>query len=98
MSEPDCKKCGEPVSLERGIVAVGDLNATGMDYYCEECAPNRGEGYTLADLEQWQRESREERAVDDLKRKTRVMDLLGPDVYFQAGFGGSPVPGGEVEP
>lgn len=84
---PNCKACGEPVSLERGITVVGDLNAPGVDYYCEACAPNRGRGYTLADLERWREESRTERAVQDLARKQKVMDLLGPDVYFKAGFG-----------
>lgn len=66
--EPRCTKCGEPVSLERGITAVGDLNAPGMDYYCEACEPNRGKGYTLADLERWHEDGQIERAKYELAR------------------------------
>jgi len=75
---PECKACGQPVSLERGITVTGDLNAAGMDYYCAPCAPNQGRGYTLADLQRM----REERKTERAKYEMSLMDRVGPDVYF----------------
>lgn len=81
-----CAECGSVLSLEVGITNYGPEG--GSKLYCTPCSPNQGKGYTLADIQQWQRESREQREVDRAARETRVMDLLGPDAYFQSGLGG----------
>lgn len=86
MSHPDgqsCSKCGCELSLEVGIVRTGTLAEDSVDkLYCEPCAPNRGKGYTLADLERMREELREAWAKTIRDRELRLMEQLGPDVYF----------------
>jgi hypothetical protein len=79
-----CAKCGNKLSLEVGIVNYGPEGDSKL--YCQPCSPSKGTGYTLSDIKQWRREEHEAHAVYDLKRKTELMDMLGPDVFFAAGF------------
>jgi hypothetical protein len=81
-----CAECGAELSMEVGITNYGPEG--GSKLYCTPCAPNRGKGYTLADLEKWRRETQEQREVDKLRRQTHVMDLMGPDDFFRSGLGG----------
>lgn len=77
--EAKCCKCETPVSYETGFTLSGTL-AEGSEHrvYCPECAPNQGKGYTLADLEQWKRDTQ----VDRDRYQMAKMEQLGPDVYF----------------
>lgn len=74
-----CSVCANELTLEVGIVHSSTL-ADGAPFalYCQPCAPNRGKGYTLADLQQMREDGQVERA----KYETSVMDRVGPDVYF----------------
>ncbi len=75
----ECCECGRTVSYKTGFSLIGGLGDSSKDrVYCPQCAPNRGKGYTLRDLERMRDESRITRAQRDI----RLMDQLGPDVYF----------------
>jgi len=74
-----CHKCGKQVSLEVGITSYG--NEAESHLYCTPCSPG-GKGYTLSDLQQMRTESREafDKVIRD--REVRLMEQMGPDVYF----------------
>ena len=80
-AEAKCFECGATVSYDTGFTMTGGLGDNSQDrIWCPEHTPNRGKGYTLADLEKWKRESQEQREADKLRRQTHVMDLMGPNV------------------
>lgn len=71
-----CAECGNPLTLEVGITNYGPEG--GSKLYCTPCSPNRGKGYTLADLAKWREDSQIARA----EREMQLMEQLGPDVYL----------------
>lgn len=85
--EAKCSQCGTSVSYETGFTMTGGLGDNSLDrVYCPACAPKTGKGYTLSDMQEWQQREREERAAYQLRRQAELMDMLGPDVFFAAGF------------
>ncbi|SHQ62896.1 Uncharacterised protein [Mycobacteroides abscessus subsp. bolletii] len=78
----ECAKCGDQLSMEVGIAMHAEGNPEVTTYFCAPCDPNRGRGYTLSDLQKMRDETRE--AWDEMlkNRKFRLMEQLGPDVYF----------------
>jgi hypothetical protein len=83
---PKCQTCGIAVTLETGITLVMD-DADLREYYCDEHNPNKGRGYTLADMEKWREESQVQRGEYEMS----MMNLVGPDVYFAVKDKGSPM-------
>lgn len=78
-----CCDCGTPVSYETGFTMTGGLGDNSEDrIYCPQHAPNQGKGYTLSDLQQMRAESRDawDKTIRD--REVRLMEQVGPDVYF----------------
>lgn len=75
-----CTKCGDELSMEVGITAHTEHGVT--TYFCGECNPNRGRGYTLSDLQRWGADMRE--GWDQMRRDHQLwcMEQMGPDVYF----------------
>jgi hypothetical protein len=58
MSGQVCAKCGEPLSMEVGIVQCTTLaDDAPITLFCQPCAPNQGKGYTIADLAAMREES-----------------------------------------
>lgn len=79
MSAAKCHQCGIPVSYETGFSMTGGLGDNSQDrLWCPEHAPDKGPGYTLADFERMKAENQAARN----ERQMRVMESLGPDVYF----------------
>ena len=74
--QPSCCACGDPLSLEVGIVRIDGGTDPGL--YCEPCAPTSGKGYTLSDLQRM----KEDIAVGRAQRQIQLLEQLGPDVYF----------------
>lgn len=88
-----CYECGTPLSRETGFSMTGGLGDNSQDrLWCPAHAPDKGKGYTLADLE---RMAAENQAARD-ERQMRVMEKLGPDVYFHV-LGAPPNPDGAEE-
>ena len=73
-------KCGGPLSPEVGITNYGHEGDSKL--YCTPCAPNQGTGYTLSDIQRMRAESREAWDKTLRDRETRLMEQMGPDVYF----------------
>lgn len=75
----ECSTCGVELSEDTGW-AVSTTLAEGapITFYCEDCNPDKGRGYTLADLQK----VREDGRVEAAKYQMSLMDKVGPDVYF----------------
>lgn len=79
MDDARCCECNCPVLYETGFTISGTLAEGSKDsLYCPQCAPDQGRGWTLSDLERM----REESARARRDREVRLMEQLGPDVYF----------------
>lgn len=90
MSAAKCHECGTPVSHETGFSMTGGLGDNSQDrLWCPEHAPNRGRGYTLTDFERMKAEN----ALARDERHMKLMESLGPDVYFHV-LGAPPNPDG----
>jgi hypothetical protein len=74
-----CSECGTTVSYDTGFSITGGLGDSSEDrIWCPEHAPDKGKGYTLADMEKWREESQVQRAEYEMSQ----MNLVGADVYF----------------
>lgn len=79
MSGQRCATCGCDITEDTGWGLTTTLaDGAPHTWYCGEHHPNRGKGYTLADLEKW----REELKVERARYEMSLMELVGPDVYF----------------
>lgn len=83
MIEGKCFDCGTPVSYETGFTMTGGLGDSSQDrIYCLTHAPDGGKGYTLSDLTRMRAESRAAWDKTMRDRQIRLMEQIGPDVYF----------------
>ena len=74
-----CSECGCTITEKTGWGVTTTLaDGAPCTMYCGGCNPNKGRGYTLADLEQWREDSKVERARYELS----LMEKVGTDVYF----------------